>query len=131
MARLFDHIDLRVTSLDVAAPFYRELLPHLGFSEQVEIAGWLQFESPGEGDVPTAFFGVAEDPNHIPNASRIAFWSESKERVDELAALIHRIGGLDIEGPGYESPGYYAVYFDDPAGNPLEICHRSKRFNAR
>jgi len=127
MPRIFDHVDLRVVSLASAAPFYRAILPVLGFSERVEIEGWLQFEAVGEG--PSEFFGVTEDSPHKPNANRIAFWAESIARVDELSRLLPAVGGLNIEGPAYESDDYYAVYFNDPSGNRLEVCHRGRRFN--
>lgn len=107
--------------------FYRGLLPLLGFVERVEIEGWLQFESAGPG--PAAFFGVTEDPQHRPNRTRIAFWAETKERLDQIAARLAGIGARNIEGPEFSDPSYYAVYFDDPSGNPLEIVFRSKRFN--
>lgn len=127
MPRIFDHVDLRVTDLAVAGPFYRELLPLLGFTVCVEIEGWLQFEAPGAA--ASEFFGVTEDRDHRPNRSRIAFWADSVQRVDALAAQLRALGAQNIEGPGYESPTYYAVYFDDPSGNPLEIVYRSQRFD--
>jgi hypothetical protein len=127
MSRVFDHVDLRVASLAAVGPFYRALLPSLGFSVRVDIEGWLQFEAGGEG--PREFFGVTEDPLHKPNANRIAFWAESIARVDELSGLLPAIGAANIEGPGYESDYYYAVYFDDPSGNRLEVCHRLRRFD--
>jgi catechol 2,3-dioxygenase-like lactoylglutathione lyase family enzyme len=127
MPRIFDHVDLRVASLASAGPFYRAMLPILGFSVRVEIEGWLQFEAAGDG--PREFFGVTEDSQHKPNANRIAFWAESIARIDEVSRLLPAIGGVNIEGPGYESDYYYAVFFDDPSGNRLEVCHRLRRFN--
>lgn len=126
MPRILDHIDLRVRDLSVAGPFYRELLPALGFSVGVDIEGWLQFEAPGTS--ATEFFGITEDREHTPNRTRVAFWADSIERVDHLAGILRRLDARNIEGPDYESPTYYAVYFEDPSGNPLEICHRSARF---
>ncbi len=126
MTRIFDHVDLRVRSLPEAAPFYLALLPELGFAKRVEIEGWLQFEC--AGDRASEFFGVTEDPAHRPNASRIAFWAESPERVDELATFVRSIGARSLEGPDHEAPDYYAVYFEDPSGNRLEICHRGRSF---
>lgn len=121
--RRFDHIDLRAPSLSAITPFYRRLLPALGFTEEATIAGWLQFCRAGDG--PTEFFGIIESPTHRANENRIAFWAESTEEVDRLATLIREIGALHIEGPGYdEGPGYYALFFEDPAGNRLEVCHR-------
>ena len=41
------------------------------------------------------------------------------------ALSLRHAGGRNIEGPGYdEGPGYYAVFFEDPCRNRLEICHR-------
>jgi catechol 2,3-dioxygenase-like lactoylglutathione lyase family enzyme len=31
----------------------------------------------------------------------------------------------NVEGPGWEDETYYAVFFEDPCGNRLEICHRT------
>jgi catechol 2,3-dioxygenase-like lactoylglutathione lyase family enzyme len=125
-ARFFDHVDLRVADMAAAKPFYGALLPALGFTLRVEIEGWLQFEAGGEG--VTAFFGVTEDAAHVANATRIAFWAESFARVDELATLARRLGATSIEGPGFEAEDYYAVYFEDPSGNRLEIVHRTRTF---
>jgi catechol 2,3-dioxygenase-like lactoylglutathione lyase family enzyme len=126
MTRIFDHVDLRVRDLAACEAFYRTLLPRLGFTLRVEIEGWLQFEGGGPG--ASEFFGVTEDPEHRPNRSRIAFWAVSKAKVDELARMLSQIGATAIEGPDFESPTYYAVYFNDPSGNPLEICFRSRKF---
>lgn len=129
MGRIFDHIDLRVRRMDECAPFYRTLLPLLGFTIRVEIDGWLQFEAPGSG--ATEFFGVIEDPGHRPNRSRIAFWAESKGRVDEIGAELNALGAVNIEGPEFIDPSYYAVYFDDPSGNALEVVYRAASFKER
>jgi predicted lactoylglutathione lyase len=126
MQRRYDHIDLRVRSLAEVRSFYETLLPALGFTQEVTVAGWLQFEAPG-ADGATEFFGVTESPNHIANECRVAFWADSAHEVDRLAELAVRAGARNVEGPGYdEGPGYYAVFFEDPCGNRLEICHRTE-----
>lgn len=129
MSRLFDHVDLRVNDLEAAGRFYRRFLPLLGFTVRVEIEGWIQFEAPGEP--AREFFGLTEDRAHRPNRTRICFWADSIERVNAWAAQIRDYGALNLEGPGFESPTYYAVYFDDPSGNALEICHRTEPFEPR
>jgi predicted enzyme related to lactoylglutathione lyase len=123
MPRRYDHIDLRVDNIAKAGPFYEMLLPALGFRRDARIEGWLQYEA-DDGAV-TEFFGVAESAGHIPNENRIAFWAGSASEVDRLAKVIVRAGGLNIEGPAYETPTYYAVFFEDPCGNRLEVCHRT------
>lgn len=122
MPRRYDHIDLRVPDLKQAEPFYNSLLPALGFARKVDIAGWLQFEF-ADGEI-TEFLGVTESPGHIANENRIAFWAESNDRVDALAEVARKAGAQNMEGPMPYEAGYYAVFFEDPWGNRLEICHR-------
>jgi predicted enzyme related to lactoylglutathione lyase len=130
MPRCYDHIDLRVRSLSEARPFYEALLPALGFTRDVRIEGWLQFES-DDADGITEFFGVTESPQHVANECRVAFWADSTSEVDKLAEIAVRAGARNIEGPTYEIPQpgetvYYAVFFEDPCGNRFEVCHRTK-----
>jgi len=122
MKRHFDHIDLRVPRLADVVAFYETLLPALGFSQRVAVEGWLQFEASGE--TATEFFGVTESPAHIPNENRVAFWAETPAEVDRIAKVAARIGARNLEGPIDYEPGYYAVFFEDPCGNRLEVCHR-------
>ena len=116
----YDHIDLRVPDLPAARAFYETLLPALGFTRRVEIEGWLQFES----EDGTEFFGVTESPAHVANENRIAFKADSVEDIRRLAAVVTGAGGSNIEGPMEYTPGYHAVFFEDPCGNRFEICHR-------
>ena len=124
MPRRFDHIDLRVPKLADVEAFYDALLPALGFNRKVEVEGWLQYES-SEGDI-TEFFGVTAAADHIPNLNRIAFWAETIEQLHRLADKAREAGAREIEGPMHYEAGYHAVFFNDPAGNRLEICHRIK-----
>lgn len=132
--RLFDHIDLRVKDLEAATKFYAKFLPQLGFvreKHEVPPEG-----NPGEtfhtfysvgGNKPSEFFGLSEDRDHRPNGTRIAFWAETREKVDQIAALVREAGGKSLEGPEVcvdYSLGYYAFFFEDPDGNKLEICCR-------
>jgi len=133
--RLFDHIDLRVKDMKVAAKFYSKFLPQIGFVREKyepspsQDAGedFHTFYSAG-GDKPAEFFGFTLDRNHRPNGTRIAFWAESREKVDEIAKLVREAGGRNLEGPDIcadYTPGYYAFFFEDPDGNKLEICCRA------
>lgn len=123
--RLFDHIDLRVPSLADVTLFYEKLLPALGFTRRVDVEDWLQFEGGGDEGV-TAFFGITESAEHAANENRIAFWAESRDEVDEMARVAAEAGAKNIEGPMDYEAGYYAVFFEDPCGNRLEICYRSE-----
>ena len=125
MPRRFDHIDLRVRSLAEARSFYETLLPALGFTRDAPIEGWLQYEVDGKNGA-TEFFGVTESPQHVANECRIAFWADSIHEVDRLAMVVAQAGARNVEGPGYEEAQYYAVFFEDPSGNRLEICYRER-----
>jgi catechol 2,3-dioxygenase-like lactoylglutathione lyase family enzyme len=132
--RLLDHIDLRVRDMEAATKFYAKFLPQLGFMREKHEPA--PRESQGEdfhtfysagGDRPSEFFGFTEDKNHRPNGTRIAFWAETREKVDEVAKLVREAGGRNLEGPEIcvdYSPGYYGFFFEDPDGNKLEICCR-------
>jgi catechol 2,3-dioxygenase-like lactoylglutathione lyase family enzyme len=124
MRRRYDHVDLRVPQLARVTSFYKVLLPALGFTREVRLEGWLQFEA-ADDDI-TEFFGVTESPGHVSNENRIAFWAKSASEVDRLAKVARRAGARKIEGPLQYARDYYAVFFEDPCGNRLEICYRTK-----
>ncbi|MGQ0812591.1 MAG: VOC family protein [Nitrospiraceae bacterium] len=70
---------------------------------------------------------MTESPQHVANECRIAFWADSIREVDRLAAIAVRAGARNVEGPAYEDAHYYAVFFEDPSGNRLEICYRENK----
>lgn len=120
----FGHIDLRVRDLESAYSFYSRILPELGFKNEWRGEGAFSFLA--EGEFPKrAWFGVIEDRSHIPNATRLAFAVGSREEVDRLAGIILSAGALNPEGPGNEPYMriYYALFFDDPSGNKLEVYY--------
>ena len=85
-------------SLDEARPFYETLLPALGFTYDVRIEHWLQFEAAG-ADGATELFGVTESSRHVANECRIAFWADSPSEVDRLAEIIVRGGSAECRRP--------------------------------
>ena len=127
--RLFDHIDLRVRSLAEARPFYAPVLPARGFPTFGETPLGIAYDAI-RGHPKPEFIGLIEDPEHRPNATRIAFWAESKEEVERIAKIAVQAGARNVEGPMFcpeYSPTYYAAFFDDPSGNRLEVCCRIVR----
>ena len=129
MTRYFDHIDLRVKNRAAAQQFYAALLPALGFTKDESGEKWGAFQVPEPDGKAREFFGFTEDPNHRPNESRISFWADSRGQVDEISEVVRRAGGRNIEGPQIwteYTPGYYAVFFEDPDGNKLEVCCRER-----
>ena len=127
--RYFDHIDLRVKDRVRAQAFYAQILPALGFALDESGEKWGAFQAPPSGGQATEFFGFTEDREHRPNESRIAFWAESPADVDRIAVIVKAAGGRNLEGPQLwteYTPGYYALFFEDPDGNKFEICHRER-----
>ena len=125
----FSHIDLRVHSLGNVTDFYRTLLPELGFTMWWGEEGEWRGASTAESFPEKAFFGFTEDPGHQPNSTCIAFWVNKREEVDRIGEVVRRLGGRNIDGPALlpeYSEDYYAVFFEDPDGNRLEVVHRTK-----
>ena len=44
--------------------------------------------------------------------------------MDRIAKVAVQVGVRNIEEPMNYEAGYYAVFFEDPCGNRLEVCHR-------
>jgi catechol 2,3-dioxygenase-like lactoylglutathione lyase family enzyme len=125
----FSHIDLRVWSFPESVEFYRAFLPLLGFTKFHDYEGWKGWSMPAISYPERPFFGCKLDPNHRPNATRIAFWAESREKVDEIARALAAVGARNVEGPiacAEYSEDYYAIFFEDPSGNLLEVVHRTR-----
>ncbi|CAH2717614.1 hypothetical protein BACCIP111895_04830 [Neobacillus rhizosphaerae] len=121
----FSHIDLRVTNLERALPFYEKFLPELGFTQTFHSKNWNVFAT--EGNLPSvAYFAITEDSSHKPNGNLIGFWAKDRWEVDRFAQLVKEIGGKITSGPKIFpiSATYYAFYFEDPCGNQYEIVHR-------
>ena len=124
---LFDHVDLRVSSLAKTRGLYDALLPALGFSRVVEDQTSICYYHPGD-DRAAPFFGIDADPQHRPNASRIALRAADRKEVDRLAEVARAAGATAFEAPNLceeYTPQYYATFFEDADGNKLEICYRS------
>jgi hypothetical protein len=75
-SRLFDHIDLRVTNLETADAFYSVLLPAIGFPTRRAEADSIAYYS-SRGHSKPEFVSLIEDPEHVPNKTRIAFWCDT------------------------------------------------------
>jgi catechol 2,3-dioxygenase-like lactoylglutathione lyase family enzyme len=121
----FGHIDLRVSDVAAALAFYDELLPALGFTERYHSEDWKVWATK-EPLPSTAYFGVTEDPTHVPNGNRIAFSVTSPGEVERVTEIARRAGAGELSGPKLMpyGPGYYASFFADPSGNLLEVYVR-------
>jgi len=125
---VLSHIDMRVRDRKAAIAFYDEVLSALGLSRR-DSEMWTSYYFAGEPMHEAAdfiWFAFTEDANARPNLNRIAFVALSKEEVELAAQKAREAGSPDVEGPNYdEGPEYYATFFSDPEGNPLEVCYRT------
>lgn len=122
----YGHVDLRVSSMALALPFYEQLMPALGFTERHQGEVWKSWAMPEPPLPATPYFAVTESVDHVPTENRVAFWVESATDVDRVAAVAREAGALELSGPKEMpyGPGYYAVFFADPCGNRLEVYVR-------
>jgi catechol 2,3-dioxygenase-like lactoylglutathione lyase family enzyme len=126
---LLSHVDLRVRDRTKATEFYDAFLNLLGAvkDEGATFTTW-QIPPPGAPDdwEATEWFGITEDANMTPGEARVAFDAPSRGTIDAIHVYLPAIGARNIEtSDGIYGPNYYAVFFEDPDGNKLEICHLS------
>jgi len=119
---VLERVELRVRDPLRSKAFYTLLLGRLGHGGRGEREEWPAFwnEHAGAGD----WFAFAEDAEMIPGTARVALRADSRADVDRVTTLLHEIAATRIEGPDEAcGPNYYAVFFDDPDGNKVEVSY--------
>jgi catechol 2,3-dioxygenase-like lactoylglutathione lyase family enzyme len=112
-----------VDNVNDAIAFYRD---HLGFVEQMHPAP--TFAMLGRGDLRLVLSAPSSEGGGgraLPDGSRPApgGWNRFMIEVDDLDALMARLGGLGVRfrGPIIEGVGGRQVIVEDPSGNPVEL----------
>jgi len=121
---VLSHVDVRVRDRAKATEFYDAILGALGHTK-AEGEKWTTYDPTPEGEEPQIYmwFGFTVDPEMAAGPTRVAFAAQTCEDVDRVTRVAMEIGAKNIEGPDYDyGPDYYAVFFDDPDGNKLEVC---------
>lgn len=134
-----NHVSVTVSDLDSAMAFFHPLLELLGYTPGAIISN----ESTGtrltvninatNGIAFNVWEAKPELASHTfevyePGLHHIAFNVSSQAEVDRVHALVRRLGGRILDGPG-EFPyaedglGYYAVYFLGPDRLKFECVH--------
>jgi predicted lactoylglutathione lyase len=124
---VFDHVDLRVADVARCRPFYDALLREYGFRGKAQPDGAQLYYRLEDRQVREVIV-VSAEPDHRPNATRLAFAAASRDEVDRIAAVVRDAGALAYEAPAAcpeYTETYYAAFFDDPDGNRLEVVCRS------
>ena len=120
---MYDHIGLKVKSLESSVRFYRAALGALGhvlLSQETESAS---FGPPGE---PAFWVYLAKGP--VGPGIHIAFRASERSEVDRFYRVGVEAGGTGHGAPGIRTqygPDYYAAFLLDPDGNNIEaVCLR-------
>ncbi|MBA2461952.1 MAG: VOC family protein [Actinobacteria bacterium] len=108
--RLFDHVHLRVSDLEVSRSFYTEALAALGRA----VGGAESYFNSDE-------LWVTSDGDPT-SGLHLAFQTDDRETVQQFYEAALAAGGRDNGRPGERDyhPGYYACYVLDPDGNNVE-----------
>jgi predicted enzyme related to lactoylglutathione lyase len=134
---LIHHLIVKVTDLQRSSAFYGPLFEFMGYALtgcSADFQDWRRVDLNGMPEI--SLVQVTPDLAAVPyvrgavgHHHHIAFNAESRQAVEECAALLGRLahtGGKLIypprDYPQY-SPGYYAVFFEDPDGLYLEFAY--------
>lgn len=132
---MFNHVSITVSDLDQAMKFFEPVLDLMGYTHRergaysgTRLAINLNPTAEIAFNIWEAKGALAERKHEIyaPGFHHVAFNADTHERVDEMAALVKRLGGTILDGPGefpFAIGGYYAVYFLGPDGLKFEFVH--------
>ncbi|MHB8383318.1 MAG: VOC family protein [Candidatus Binataceae bacterium] len=123
-----NHLDITVTNLERSLPFYTAILKFLGYetpgSERVFKKGGSEIALERARPESTS---KAHD-RYAPGLHHLAFTAESRDEVDRLYELLKQMNARILDPPAiYYQPDYYAMFFADPDGIKLELCHRPEK----
>lgn len=120
------HIQLTVNDLQLALPFYEEVLGFMGMKAVVKNPEFLYMIG-GRAAVAIA----RSSPDHRSavfdqrriGLHHICFRARSREDVDALYEFLRAHDVKIVRAPeaGPWAPGYYSVLFEDPEGIRLEV----------
>jgi catechol 2,3-dioxygenase-like lactoylglutathione lyase family enzyme len=145
--RGFNHIDLGTKDMEATRRFYEDLL---GFplvrADLVEIAGAGRmkhfFFDVGNGQLmgfmsgeevsgwPKDFdAGINKGLGLMPGVYHFAFDAESENDLERIKVHLTS-NGVEVRGPVDHEGWSKSIYFRDPNGLQLEVCHLLRAFDA-
>lgn len=130
MRGIFHHIDLTVSDLAAAMPFYDRLLTFLGYrcvGSGPEGSDWDLAAPWGVNSVGLkAAHRLQLHDRYAPGLHHLAWRAGDRADVDSLYELLKIHGATILDPPALYpqyGPDYYAVFFADPDGLKLEYVH--------
>ena len=119
---MYDHIGLKVTSIDASVRFYRAALGVLGHVLHSQDETSASFGPPG-----APAFWLYQAPSPVSPGIHVAFRAPERNAVDRFHKVGLEAGGRDHGAPGVRADygeHYYAAFLIDPDGNNVEaVCH--------
>jgi catechol 2,3-dioxygenase-like lactoylglutathione lyase family enzyme len=125
------HVQVNVRDAAVSLPFYRDLLGYLEFRPVYDEGGVAGFS-----DGRTAVWLIGAEGPHAaagfhrkrPGLNHVAFRVAARDDVNRFRAEFLRPRGIASlydtpRGFPEYTPGYYAVFFEDPDRLKLEVAH--------
>ena len=113
---MYDHVGLRLKSVEKAERFYQAALEPLGHVKD-KSGGF------GPAGAPALWLLASDETGR---GVHVAFQARSRKAVDAFHAAGLKAGGRDNGKPGLRtdySPTYYAAFLVDPDGNNVEaVC---------
>lgn len=120
---MYDHVGLKVKSIDASVRFYRATLGVLGHVLHSQDEASASFGPPGE---PAFWVYLTKGP--VGSTVHVAFRAPRRDAVDRFHKVGLEAGGRDQGAPGVRAeygPHYYAAFLLDPDGNNIEaVCLR-------
>lgn len=129
------HLDLCVPDYPGCLGFYDRMFGRLGYGSfgtrgiGYEATYYTAFPHSYVGIHPAAP-GAWErlDPErHAPGVHHVAIWARGRHEIDRFHGEFLVAEGVEVTDPPAEypvyAPGYYAVFFVDPAGIRWELAH--------
>lgn len=122
------HIQLCVSDVSKAKPFYSKLLTSMGMFPVIEDKTHLYYVG---GKTAVAITPVSKEHSASKfqqgavGLHHICFRAKSRQDVDELYQIADGLNAKIIRKPevGGFAPGYYSTLFEDPDGIRIEVNH--------
>jgi catechol 2,3-dioxygenase-like lactoylglutathione lyase family enzyme len=130
------HIALTVSDLDRSTEFYDKIFKFMGYlrdevpasiqqAMKTPLRSWVGpgysiSIRPSKGD-----FARRLHNRDAPGFNHMAFYAEDRADIEAMHNLLREIGAQILDPPAEYpySPGYFAVYFNDPDGLKFEFAY--------
>ena len=130
------HLDLTVRDPWASRSFYAAVLGFMGYREVADHDRGYDYDRVGPDGFCSIGIMKAQGPNagrahdrYSPGLHHVAWNAASRKDVDDMHALLLKIGAAVLDAPAdypRYGEGYYAVFFADPDGLKLEYVFKPR-----